>query len=98
MSEFEKALLAAIAAPRAADGKFNAFSVGSSFIDLIKNVLSKAGIGALTREQFLAIVANAFDLFTASMPIPAMLKPMMKAMVLMIAGRIWDKRNATQSI
>lgn len=94
MSDFESALLDAVAAPRAYAGRVNVFLVSNDFVDLVRANVAVHGTGGLTKEQFIAVVSTAFDLFTAAIPAPySILVKMAKPVVLVIAGRIWDKRN-----
>lgn len=89
---FSHALHVALKQPHAASAK-EAGNLITVFMRLIKNVIDSIGLGDLTRDEFLSIVATAFDTFTASMGLPPMLAAGVKALVLMIAGRIWDKRH-----
>lgn len=88
---FAHALQVELSKPHSASAK-DAFRLGGFFTDILKKIIDSVGLGDLTKEEFLALVSSAFDVFTAGMQIPAMLKPILKALVLSIAGRIYDKR------
>lgn len=90
--KFAEALRIEMSKAHGASAK-DAWKVGGVFTDMIKKVIDSIGLGDLTKEEFLFLVATAFDTFTASMGIPPMLAVFIKGMVLMIAGKIWDKRH-----
>lgn len=92
MSEFETALHFEVGQPHFYTGRLSG-KLLDGFVAIVRRAIDSAGIGGLTRDEFLAIVAKAFDLFIVSMGIPPMLVPLLKAAVLVIAGRMWDKRN-----
>lgn len=90
--QFQHALNIELSKPHAMSAK-DVWPLGGFFTDVIKTVIDSIGLGDLTRDEFLDLVSQAFDLFVASMGIPPMLVPIVKALVLGIAGRIYDKRN-----
>lgn len=96
MSEFEQAFLEAINAPNAmsASGdEVDSLRVGGVFADLVESVIAKVGLAGLTRDQFVAIVLTAFDIFAAGLNMPDFVKAMLRKLVEVAAGRIWDKRH-----
>jgi len=63
------------------------------FIAMVKRAIESAGFGGLTRDEFLAIVSQAFDVFSKSMGLNPILAYALKIAALAIAGMIWDKRH-----
>ncbi len=94
---FSHALQVELSKPNNASAK-EAGSVITVFQRFLKNVIAAIGLGDMTKDEFLALVGVAIDTFMATMTMPPMIKSMIKSMLLMIAGSIYDKRHAPKPV
>jgi hypothetical protein len=64
------------------------------FMEMVRRVLQGADLSNLTKEDFLAAVAAAYDQFVLPLDLPgpdAILDPLLKQLVLVLSGRAYDK-------
>ncbi len=66
------------------------------FMAKIKKALEASDLSGLSREDFLAAVGSAYDKFVLPIDLPGpdtILDPILKQLVLTLAGRMYDKFN-----
>lgn len=67
------------------------------FMDKVKKVLESADIAVLTKVEFLHAVGAAYDKFVLPIDLPgpdAILDPILKNLVVSLAGKMYDKFSA----
>jgi hypothetical protein len=74
------------------------FVVGGRILDAIKKLLSSIDLSGMTRDEFLAVVGQAYDTVIAPMfvtmgPMGPMLSMMVRGVVLHIAGVFYDNHT-----
>jgi hypothetical protein len=99
--DFAQALEAALRASNSGIGgssiRLGTFGLGQRFMEIVKKVFNSVDISAITKEEFLAVVSTAFDKFIAPMlmsaPMGIMITPLVKALVMNLAGKFYDNRK-----
>lgn len=77
--------------------EFSELVVTMGFLDLIKKLFESINLSGMTKAEFLAAVSTAFDTFIAPLlatsPFGMLLVPMLKAVVMSMAGRFYDNHS-----
>lgn len=77
--------------------EFSELVVAMGFLDRIKDLFESIDLSGMTKAEFLAAVSTAFDTFIAPLlmtsPFGMVITPMLKAVVMGMAGRFYDNHS-----